>query len=110
MAQVAQQSLESYSAVVEMGDEEPDTDDYDQLGRQERRVLAAVTHHGPLTRQQIADEYVEFKESTVCARVRRLMQKGLLEEVYRKHVTLEDGRRVRRGVLDVPDEPGVTRQ
>lgn len=60
-----------------------DLRDAGELSRQERIVFNTVTLHGPMTREEI-EEKSGLRLASVCGRVNKLLEKGVLVEVGEK--------------------------
>lgn len=80
-------SLDSYFALRDAGD----------LSAQEAKVFDAIGEFGPMTREEIAAR-VKIKESSVCGRVKAMLERGVLVVVSSKD-NPTSGREA--GVLDL---------
>lgn len=66
-------SLSAYEDLRDAGD----------LNKQERIVFDTVTLHGPMTREEI-EAQTGLRLASVCGRVKKLLEKGVLVEVGEK--------------------------
>lgn len=68
MSQAAQTSIEAYQEIIDSG----------ELNRQQEAVFKVIRKEGPVSRNDL-DRMLGFRRSSICGRVRELIDAGLVE-------------------------------